>query len=50
MTVNHGVGVPRGRSAGAEWMRAQVEDLKRSGFIARAIERHKVQGLAPVKS
>jgi len=50
MTVNHGVGVPRGRSAGAAWMRAQVEDLNRSGFVARAIERHKVQGLAPVKS
>lgn len=47
MTVNHGVGIPQGRAAAAEWMRAQVDELNRSGFIARSIERHKVQGLAP---
>ena len=49
MTVNHGVGIPRGRSAGAAWVRAQVEDLNRSGFVARSIERHKVKGLSPVE-
>ena len=48
MTVNHGVAVPQGRPAAAEWVRAQIEDLNRSGFIARSIERHKVQGLSPV--
>jgi polar amino acid transport system substrate-binding protein len=50
MTVNHGVGIPQGRTAGAAWVSAQVEDLNRSGFIARSIERHKVKGLSPVKS
>ena len=48
MTVNHGVGIPQGRSAGAQWMRAQIEDLNKSGFVARSIERHKVKGLSPV--
>lgn len=50
MTVNHGVGIPQGRSAGAAWIRAQIDDLNESGFIARSIERHKVQGLAPVST
>jgi polar amino acid transport system substrate-binding protein len=50
MTVNHGVGIPQGRAAGAAWVREQVEDLNRSGFVARSIERHKVKGLSPVKS
>jgi len=48
MTVNHGVGVPKGRSAGAAWVREQVEDLVRSGFVARSIGRHKVVGIAAV--
>ena len=47
MTVNHGVGIPQGRSAGAAWVQAQVEEMRRSGFIARSIERNKVKGLSP---
>jgi polar amino acid transport system substrate-binding protein len=49
MTVNHGVGIPQGRSAGAAWVRAQIEDMNESGFIARSIERHHVKGLTAVK-
>jgi polar amino acid transport system substrate-binding protein len=49
MTVNHGVGIPQDRSTGAQWMRAQVDDLIKSGFVARAIERHEVRGLAAVR-
>lgn len=48
MTVNHGVGVPQGRTAGAAWVREQVEDLVKSGFIARPIGRHRVAGIAAV--
>ena len=48
MTVNHGVAVPQGRPAAAEWVREQIEDLNRSGFIARSIERHQVKGLSPI--
>jgi polar amino acid transport system substrate-binding protein len=50
MTVNHGLGTPRSRDpAAAAWLQAFVEDLRRSGFVARAIERHAVQGLSAVR-
>ncbi len=48
MTVNHGLGTPRGRSAAAEYLKAFVEEMKASGFVARSIERHGVRGLSPV--
>jgi polar amino acid transport system substrate-binding protein len=47
--VNHGIGTPRGRSAGAEYLKAFVEDLNASGFVARSIERNGVKGLTAVK-
>ena len=49
MTVNHGIGTPRGRTAGAEYLRAFVESLGADGFIAQSIARHQVKGLSPVK-
>ena len=44
MTVNHGLGVPRERPAAAEYLKAFVEEMKASGFVARSIERNGVQG------
>jgi polar amino acid transport system substrate-binding protein len=49
MTVNHGLGVPRERPAAAEYVKAFVEEMKASGFVARSIERHGVHGLSAVK-
>ncbi len=49
MIVNHGLGVPRERPAAAAYLKAFVEELIASGFIARSIERHGVKGLAAVK-
>ncbi len=49
MTVNHGLGTPRARSAGAAFLKAFVEDMNASGFVARSIERHGVRGLSAVK-
>ena len=49
MTVNHGLGTPRERNAGAEYLKVFVEDLNASGFIARSIAKHGVQGLSAVK-
>ncbi len=46
MTVNHGLGTPRQRHAAAAYLQAFVEDMVASGFVARAIERHGVQGLS----
>jgi polar amino acid transport system substrate-binding protein len=49
MTVNHGLGVPRERPAAAEYLKAFVEEMRASGFVARSIERHRVQGLSAVR-
>ena len=49
MTVNHGLGTPRERRAAAEYLKAFVEEMNASGFVARSIERHGVQGLSAVK-
>ena len=49
MTVNHGLATPRARRAAAEYLRAFVEEINASGFVARSIERHGVQGLSAVK-
>jgi polar amino acid transport system substrate-binding protein len=49
MTVNHGIGTPRERRAAAEYLKAFVEEMNASGFVARSIERHGIQGLSAVK-
>jgi len=49
MTVNHGLGTPRARGAGAAWLKSFVEDMNASGFIARSIDKHRVRGLSAVK-
>ena len=47
--VNHGLGTPRARSAAAAYLKAFVEDINASGFVARAIERHGIKGLSALK-
>ena len=49
MTVNHGLASPRDRRAAADYLNVFVQDLNASGFVARSIERHRVQGLSAVK-
>jgi polar amino acid transport system substrate-binding protein len=49
MTVNHGLSTPRERRAAAEYLKVFVQEMNASGFIARSIERHGVQGLSAVK-
>ena len=46
MTVQQAVGTPRSRIGAAVVIRDFVEDAKRSGFVARLIERHGVSGLS----
>jgi polar amino acid transport system substrate-binding protein len=46
--VNHGIGTPRERRAAAEYLRAFVEDINASGFVARSIERNGVKGLSAI--
>lgn len=49
MTVNHGLGTPRARNAAAAYLKAFVEEMNASGFIARSIARNGVKGLSAVK-
>ena len=39
MEIQQAMGTPKGRTAGAEYLRAFVEDAKASGFVAEALKR-----------
>jgi polar amino acid transport system substrate-binding protein len=44
MTIPQAAGIPRGRPAAARYVKQFIEDVKASGFVAKALERH---GLKP---
>lgn len=44
MVINQAMGVPTARSGAADYLKAFVEDLKASGFVASALERHGIKG------
>ena len=44
MVISQAMGTPRGREAGAKYLREFVEEMKASGFVAQALERHRVEG------
>jgi polar amino acid transport system substrate-binding protein len=44
MAINQAMGIPRGREAGAKYLHDFVEEMKRSGFIARAFAQHRIEG------
>lgn len=46
MTINQAMAVPRGRDAGARYVRDFIEEMKASGFVAQALIRHRVEGAA----
>jgi len=46
MVINQAMASQRGKEAGARFVREFIEDMKASGFIAKALERYKVQGAA----
>jgi polar amino acid transport system substrate-binding protein len=43
--VQQAAGTPKGRPAGAQYLRTFIEDIKATGLVARAIARHNVRGL-----
>jgi len=43
--VQQAAGTPKGRSAGAAYLRAYIEDVKATGLVARTIEKNGVRGL-----
>jgi polar amino acid transport system substrate-binding protein len=43
--VQQAIGIPRGRPAGAKYLREFVEDIKASGLVAKTIDKNGVRGL-----
>jgi polar amino acid transport system substrate-binding protein len=46
MVINQAMGTPRGRDAGALYLRDFVATMKSSGFVAEALHRHRIEGAA----
>ena len=46
MVINQAMGVPKGRTAAQAWLSNFIEDMKASGFVAAALQRHAIQGAA----
>ena len=44
-SVQQAAGAPKGRPAGAAYLREFIEDAKKSGFVAQAIEKNGIRGL-----
>jgi len=49
MAINQAMGTPRSRESGARYLRAFIDDLKATGFVAQAFARNRIDGasLAP---
>jgi polar amino acid transport system substrate-binding protein len=46
MAIQQALGIPKGRAAGAKYLRDFIEDVKASGLVARAIEKAGVRGVS----
>jgi polar amino acid transport system substrate-binding protein len=44
--VDQAIGTPKGRDAGAKYLREFIEDVKASGLVAQAIEKNGVRGVS----
>jgi polar amino acid transport system substrate-binding protein len=42
--IEQAVGTPKGRPGARAWLHSFVEDMKRTGFVAAALERHRQHG------
>src|SRR5204862_2913280 len=47
--VQQAIGAPKGRAAASKYLREFAEDVKRSGFVSRTIEKHGVRGVTVAK-
>ena len=46
MAIEQAMGVPKGRKAAQAWLSAFIEQMKASGFVAEALQRHGIEGAA----
>lgn len=44
MVIEQAMGVPKGRVASQAWLSAFIEEMKATGFVAGALQRHGIQG------
>ena len=44
MVINQALGTPRARSVAGDYLKAFIEDVKASGFVAASLARHGIQG------
>lgn len=46
MAIHQALGIPKGREAGAKYLRVFIEEVKASGLVARAIEKAGIRGVS----
>ncbi len=46
MVINQAMGLPKGRAAAAAYVERFIEEMKASGFVAAALQRHGIEGAA----
>lgn len=46
MVIEQAMGVPKGRSAAQAWLSGFTEEMKATGFVAAALQRHGIEGAA----
>lgn len=46
MVIEQAMGVPKGRTQAQAWLSRFIEEMKASGFVAAALQRHGIQGAA----
>lgn len=46
MVINQAMGTPISRAAAGEYLKAFIEEMKASGFVAASLERHGIKGAA----
>jgi len=44
MVIEQAMGVPKGRKAAQQWLSGFIEEMKASGFVAQALQRHRIEG------
>jgi len=44
MVIEQAMGVPKGRLAAQAWLSGFIEEMKASGFVAAALQRHAIEG------
>jgi polar amino acid transport system substrate-binding protein len=44
MVIEQAMGVPKGRLAAQAWLSSYIEEMKASGFVAAALQRHGIEG------